>query len=118
MPYDFHFLPEITVGYPSSGGMWAFKFLADSGSWHRPGFDEWWPSLRQRPENWNAKMNYVLTMDERCEDLKDFGVIFYEKDCDDVATTLEEAAEKGRHYEMLLKTMDDFEYRQKLFDGL
>jgi hypothetical protein len=43
---------------------------------------------RERPENWNAKMNYVLTMDERCEALKDFGVIFYEKDCDDVATTL------------------------------
>lgn len=77
-PYDFRFPPTVQVGYPSSGeGSWVHKFLEDSDDWHDG--DAWTPSLRQRPELWNTRMAYVLTVDERCEVMKSFGAMFLEK---------------------------------------
>jgi hypothetical protein len=115
IPYDFHFPPNVQVGYPSSGGMWVLKFLADSDAWYDE--DEYndyrKPSLPKKPYEWEASMSFVLTMDERCDVLKGFGARFYQsEDCEDVPRTLEEGVKMGRRYEELLKKMEDDDYRR------
>jgi len=109
--YNFHFPPEVQVGYPSSGqGVWLLKYLADSDVW-MTWEGEWKPALRRRPYDWGQKMKYVLTMDERCKALEKLGGTFYEKVeiCEDISTTFEEATRKGKHYNELLQKMEDFE---------
>jgi len=118
IPYDFHFPPNVNVGYPSSGkGMWVFKFSADKRTWDEE--DERKPYLERKPEDWEGRIGMVLTMDERCEVLKDFGATFYEKveDCEDIAKTLEEGIRKGKRYEELLKKMGDMKYVDRWLEG-
>jgi hypothetical protein len=118
IPYEFHVPPEVKVGCPSSGnGLWVLKFLVDSNSWYEA--DDWQPSIRRRPEDWGIRMNYVLTMDEQCEALRKLGAVFYEKleDCEEIPETLDQAVQSGKHYEKLLKKMEDPEYLDKWLDG-
>jgi hypothetical protein len=50
IPYDFHFPPNVNVGYPSSGkGMWVFKFSADERTWDEE--DERKPYLEVEPDD-------------------------------------------------------------------
>jgi hypothetical protein len=118
IPYDFHFPPKVNVGYPSLGkGMWVFKFSADERTWDKE--DERKPYLETKPDDWEGKIGMTLTMDERCEVLKDFGATFYEKveDCEDIATTLQEGIRKGKRYEELLKKMEDMRYVDNWLEG-
>ncbi|EON66291.1 hypothetical protein W97_05684 [Coniosporium apollinis CBS 100218] len=119
IPYDFHFPPVVNVGYPSSGkGVWVFKFSADKRTWDEE--DERKPYLEREPDDWAGRIRMVLTMDERCEVLKDFGATFYEKveDCVDIAKTLQEGVDKGKRYEELLKRMEDLKYVDRWLSGL
>jgi hypothetical protein len=118
IPYDFHFPPNVNVGYPSSGkGIWVFKFSADKRTWDEE--DERKPYLEIEPDDWKGKIGMTLTMDERCEVLKDFGATFYEKveDCEDIAKTLQEGIRKGKRYEELLKRMEDMKYVDNWLEG-
>ncbi|KAI9870061.1 MAG: hypothetical protein M1830_004733 [Pleopsidium flavum] len=118
IPYDFHFPPNVNVGYPSSGkGVWVFKFSADKQTWDEE--DERKPYLERKPDDWDGKINMALTMDERCEVLKDFGATFYEnvEDCKDIAKTLQEGIQEGKRYEELLKKMEDMKYVDKWLSG-
>lgn len=111
IPYDFHFPPNVNVGYPSLGkAVWVFRFSADKRFWDEE--DERKPYLEREPDDWEEKIRMALTMDERCEVLKSFGATFYEKveDCEDIAKTLQEGIRKGRRYEELLKKMEDMKY--------
>ncbi|KAL9620540.1 MAG: hypothetical protein Q9160_004901 [Pyrenula sp. 1 TL-2023] len=108
IPYDFHFPPNVQVGYPSSGeGLWVFKFSADEQTWEEE--DERKPYLARKPDDWNARIMMALTMDERCEVLKQFNATFYEKieDCKDIPNSLEDGIQGGKGYEQLLKKMED-----------
>ena len=97
--------------------MWVFKFSADKRTWDEE--DERKPYLERKPEDWEGRIGMVLTMDERCEVLKDFGATFYEKveDCEDIAKTLQEGIRKGKRYEELLKKMEDMKYVDKWLSG-
>ena len=57
--------------------------------------------MERKPDDWEGKIKMTLTMDERCEVLKDFGATFYEKveDCEDIAKTLQDGIRKGKRYE-------------------
>ena len=118
IPYDFHFPPEIKVAYPSSGnGVWVFKFSADRQTWEEGEGRQ--PYLLRKPDAWDAKINLVLTMDERCEVLKSFGARFYQRieDCGDIASTLQDAVERGKRYEKLLRKMEDMHYVDRWLEG-
>ena len=118
IPYDFHFPPEVKVAFPLPGnGAWIFKFSADRQTWEEGEGRQ--PYLPRKPDAWDAKINLVLTMDERCEVLKSFGARFYEKieDCDDVALTLEDAMVRGKRYEKLLRKMEDMHYVDRWLEG-
>jgi hypothetical protein len=109
-PYDFHFPPTIKVGYPSTGGgVWVFEYLTDSDCLNAS------PSLQRRPDNWPPRMSYVLSMDEQCDALQQYGATSYAKveDCDDIPKTLEEAVQKGNHYNELLEKMEDTNYLEE-----
>lgn len=115
--YDFHFPPELHVGYPSTGGVWVAKFTQDQ-QW----FDEdsgWKPWLPRRPDAWRTRMHYVLTMDEKCNAMKDMGAMFYDKveDCPDIAKTADEGRDMFKPYGELLEKMDDNAYRNRWFAG-
>ncbi|KAI9861626.1 MAG: hypothetical protein M1813_005236 [Trichoglossum hirsutum] len=114
VPYDFHFPPDVNVGYPSSGkGVWVFKFSADKQTWGEE--DDRKPYLERRPDDWEGRIKMALTMDERCEILEAFGATFYEKveDCEDIAKTLQEGIQEGKRYEEWLKKMDDMDNLDK-----
>jgi len=116
--YMYHFPPIVNVGYPSSGkGVWVFKFSADEQTWDKR--EERKPYLERKPDDWNGRIGMALTMDERCEIMKDFGATFYEKveDCEDIAKTLQEGIEEGKRYEELLKKMADMKYVDKWLTG-
>lgn len=118
-PYDFHFPPKVKVGYPSSGeGVWVVKFSADRRTFDPQ--DERNPYLERVPDDWYRRISMVLTMDERCEALKDFGATFYEKveDCEDIAKTLQEGVLEGKRYEELLKKMEDMKYVEEWLNPL
>ncbi|KAH0556758.1 hypothetical protein GP486_005455 [Trichoglossum hirsutum] len=118
VPYDFHFPPNVNVGYPSSGkGVWVFKFSADKQTWDEEDVRK--PYLERRPDDWEGKIRMALTMDERCEVLKGFGATFYEKveDCEDIAKTLQEGIQKGKRQEELLLKMEDMKYVDKWLSG-
>lgn len=117
-PYDFHFPPIVNVGYPSSGkGAWVFLFSADQRTWDEE--DGRRPSLGRKPDGWEGRIKMALTMDERCEILKDFGATFYENvdDCEDISKTLPEGILKGKRYEELLKKMEDPHYVDRWLSG-
>jgi hypothetical protein len=108
--YDFHFPPITKVGYPSTGnGVWVFQYLADSHCINSS------PSYPKEPDDWHARMGYVLSMDEQCDVLKQFGAKFYAKaeNCEDISKTIEQAVRKGNHYDKLLKKMEDSEYLER-----
>ena len=118
IPYDFHFPPVVNVGYPSFGkGVWVFLFSADQRTWDEE--DERKPSLERKPDDWEGRIKMALTMDERCEILKDYGATFYEnvEDCEDIAQTLPDSIEKARRYEELLKKMEDLQYVDRWLSG-
>lgn len=73
----------------------------------------------KRPELCSTRMAYVLTMDERFEISKRFGVTFFEKakDCEDVSTTLEEAVQRGHRCDRLLMKMEDDDYLDNWMSG-
>jgi hypothetical protein len=75
--------------------------------------------LEIEPDDWKGKIGMTLTMDERCEVLKDFGATFYEKveDCEDIVKTLQEGIRKGKRYEELLKKMEDMKYVDNWLEG-
>ena len=85
-----------------------FQFSADKQTWDEE--DE------RKPDDWEEKIRIALTMDERCEVLKDSGATFYEKveDCEDIVKTLQEDIRKGKRYEELLKKMED-EIREQIY---
>ncbi|KAL9109432.1 MAG: hypothetical protein Q9227_005940 [Pyrenula ochraceoflavens] len=111
IPYEFHFPPNVKVAYPSSGnGVWVLKFSAD---W--PCFDDEYVRARYlpgKPDKWEERVGMCLSMDDRCEVLKGFGAKFYGSpgECEDLLGTIEEAVERGRVYEALLKKMEDLRY--------
>jgi hypothetical protein len=116
--YDFHFPPRLNVGYPSSGeGVWVFKFSEDQQTWEEE--DDRKPYLPLMPDGWDARIHMALTMDERCELLKEFGATFYEnKDgCEDLPSSLEEGVQRGRRYKVLLDKMDDPYYVDNWLSG-
>ncbi|KAJ0333878.1 hypothetical protein COL922a_010325 [Colletotrichum nupharicola] len=111
--YDFHFPPDVYVGYPSSGGVWVVRFSPDRGNLGKHART----SLPQRPEAWNRVMRHVLTMDERCEALKGFGARFYEDIdmCEDICKTVREGVEEFVRFEALLGRIEDREYQERWF---
>jgi hypothetical protein len=118
-PYDYHFPPSIAVGYPSSQqGVWVLKFLDPDDNWTHEMNRE--PSVPKCPDGWEQKLSYVLTMNERCDALRDFGAEFYERieDCEDIDLTLEGAVERGKGYDVLLRKMEDEEYVEKWIDSV
>jgi hypothetical protein len=94
-----------------------FKFSADERTWDEE--DERKPYLETKPDDWEGKIGMTLTMDERCEVLREFGVTFYEKveDCEDIVKTLQEGIRKGKRYEELLKKMGDMKYVDNWLEG-
>jgi hypothetical protein len=116
--YDFHFPPRVNVGYPSSGeGVWVFKFSEDLQTWEEE--DDRKPYMPRMPDGWDNMIHMALTMDERCELLKEFGATFYTNrdKCEDLSSTLEEGIERGRRYKLLLDNMDDPYYVDKWLSG-
>ncbi|KAK4985127.1 hypothetical protein LTR66_008275 [Elasticomyces elasticus] len=116
--YDFHFPPHVNVGYPSSGkGVWVFKFSADERIWDEE--DQRKPYLDRKPDDWDGRINMALTMNERCDVLKDFGATFYEdvEDCKDIPTTLRKGVEERRRYEKHLRKMEDMKYVDEWLSG-
>jgi hypothetical protein len=116
--YDFHFPPVVNVAYPSSGkGLWVLQFSADERFWEEGG--ERKPYLERKPEMWDEKICFALTMDERCDVLKGFGATFYEsvEEYEAVPLTLHDAVEKGNRYEVLLTKMEDPHYVERFREG-
>ncbi|KAK2740036.1 hypothetical protein CKAH01_07205 [Colletotrichum kahawae] len=114
--YDFHHPPDTHVGYPSTGGVWVVRFSADVPSvvvvdaYGRS--DETRRTFPVTPEGWYRRMEMVLSMDEKCEVIRDFGGVFFEsaEECGYVATDLEGGREMFRWFEPLLGRMEDNEY--------
>ena len=116
--HTIHFPPIVKVGYPSSrDGIWVFKYSADQRTWEEELNRK--PYLKLQPDGWEAKFNMILSMDEQCDVLKDFGATFYQniEECNDLPMTLEEGFESGKHYEKLLEKMDDLDYLDRWLDG-
>jgi hypothetical protein len=108
--YDYHFPPNVQVGYPSSGGVWVLKFSQDKLTFDKG--DPRVPYLPQRPKNFE-RVQMALTMDERCEVLKSLSATLYEKvdDCKDIPKTLEGGIKRAERYKRLLERMEDDDYR-------
>lgn len=120
IPYDFHFPPLLEVGYPYSGiGVWVLTYIRDSAHWNSAE-PEFQPLGKLKPWGLDEKLLYILTMDERCEVLKEFGATFFEKveDCPDIASNFEGAKRSAEHYGELLGKMEDREYFIKWVDEL
>ncbi|KAF9881518.1 hypothetical protein CkaCkLH20_00664 [Colletotrichum karsti] len=111
--YDFHFPPDVVGGYPSSGGAWVAKYTPE----RIQRFNERNFSLPMRPFEWDRVMRQVLTMDEKCAALKDFGARFYEdvRECEDIPKSLEEGRQQFQRYERHLEKMDDVEYQRRWY---
>lgn len=115
-PYDFHFPPDVNVAYPSTGGVWVLRFSADRQTW--PEEDWRKPYLPQAPDSWEKAVDKASTMDERCEVLKTFGATFYASlaDCPHISKTIQEAYEKGKHHEALMKRLGNVDYISSWLD--
>jgi hypothetical protein len=53
--------------------------------------------LERKPDDWEGKIKMALTIDEWCQNLKDFGATFYEKveDSEDIVMTLQEGIRRA-----------------------
>jgi len=126
--YGSHFPAAVAVGYPSTGGVWVARHMSGQGLNELLGHvhrsrqqgGKALEDLPARPRGWGPRMRMVLTMDEKCDAMKDFGAVFYEKveDCPHVAKTLEEGRGLFRTYEGLLAKADDPGYLNSLFPSI
>ncbi|KAI0190470.1 hypothetical protein EV127DRAFT_430388 [Xylaria flabelliformis] len=104
--YDFHFPPDMFIGYPSTGGVWVSKFSADlDQSW--AGGEE--SSQPRMPKVWRQAFAGALTMDDKCKVMEDLGAVFYANVglCPDVAQTVDQGKEMFGRYSALLRNMED-----------
>ncbi|KAJ0358498.1 hypothetical protein COL154_009124 [Colletotrichum chrysophilum] len=114
--YDFHHPPDTHVGYPSTGGVWVLRFSPDIPSVvvvnSEGRSDEPRRTFPLTPEGWHRRMEMVLSMNEKCEVIRDFGGVFFEsvEECEYVATDLEGGREMFGRFEPLLRRMEDDGY--------
>lgn len=113
--YDFHFPPDMHIGYPSTGGVLVLKYSEDDR-----GDNEDWrkASLPQRSDDFRAKLGVAFTMDERCSVLSKFGAQFFTSvgDCADIPKSLSEAHERAKSFEALLLRMENPVYLDHWLD--
>lgn len=110
--YDDHYPPEVQVAYPSTGGLWVAKFSQDIDQINE--YSERPPFMPYRSDRWDLRMEYILTMGDKCDAMEKMGAVFYENiaDCPDVPKTAAEAKEKFKPFEGLLQKMIDESYRE------
>lgn len=116
--YDFHFPPEVHVGYPSTGGVWVAKYTQDRHYGDDDGGQKSW--LPPRPPRWSNRMRYVLSMDEKCEAMKDLGgATFYDKveDCLDIPKTVQDGKDMFESFRKHLDNMLDRDYFDEFLLG-
>ncbi|KAL3293724.1 fungal specific transcription factor [Colletotrichum asianum] len=111
--YDFHHPPDTHVGYPSTGGVWVVRFSPDVPSVavvdSEGRSDEPRRTFPLTPEGWHRRIEMVLSMDEKCEVIRDFGGVCFEsvEECEYIATGLEGGREMFGRFEPLLRRMED-----------
>lgn len=112
--YDYHAPPDVHVGYPSTGGVWVANFTRD---WplHVDEDSVCEPWLPVRPDIWRFKMRYALTMDDKCEMMKDMGATYYDRVevVPGIGKTVEEAKSLFEPFKERLEKMEDDTYRNR-----
>ena len=118
IPYDYHFPPVVHVGIPQgSHGVWVFKHSADEQTFDAKHPRK--PYLDREPDDWEGRIRMAMSMDERCQVIKDFGGMHFEtaEDCPDISTSLQEGVDRGQRHQALMERLDDWAYIDKWLNG-
>ncbi len=112
--YDYHMPPDVHVAVPTTGGAWVANFTRDV---FRYGDEDaaCQPWLPPRPLLWRMKMRYTLTMDDKCEVMKDMGATFHDTlgEVPGIAKTVEDARNLFEPFRERLQKMEDDKYRRR-----
>lgn len=116
--YDYHFPSQVSVAFPTTGGVWVGNFTRDDPQWPE-GEEICKPWLPIGPVGWPCRLRFALTMDDKSEMLKDMGATFYNSvdEVPGLAKTVDEAVGLFEPFKERLEKMEDDGYRRRFCSG-